>query len=130
MTPMILDVGNVARIENPSAEQVERYLRLISPQSPFVILSASEERFIQAILCDDGYRVEYREEDRQYFADVPFEQAARLFEAYRVGDTAFKDAAEWRRLTMLNGSHHPAVLIVLIALIICGIAFCVWTSLH
>jgi hypothetical protein len=40
---MILDVGNVERIENPSAEQVRLCLRLMPPEAPFVILSVPDE---------------------------------------------------------------------------------------
>ena len=85
---------------------------------------------MQAAFVDDAYRVEYREGGRQYFAKVSYEQATRLFEAYRIGDASFKDAVPWRRLTVLNDPHHPAAMIVLIALMLCGIVFAVWSAFH
>jgi len=127
---MILDARNVERIENPTAEQVEHYLRFMPPQAPFVILSASEGRFIQAAFVDDAYRVQYREGGRQSFAKVPIDDAVKLFEAYRIGDASFKDAVSWRRLTVLNDPHHPAAMIVLVALMLCGIVFAVWSAFH
>jgi hypothetical protein len=127
---MILDVGNVERIENPSAEQVEHYLGFMPPQSPFVILDASDDRFIQAAPGDEGYRVEYREEGRMYFVDVPFEQAVKLFEAYRSGDESFKDAVPWRPLRLRNVWVSNAMVIVLIALLLCVLALGVWSELR
>ena len=83
---MILDVANTKQIENPSAEQVEHYLQRLSSESPFLILDASADCFMQVTLSGiavAAYRVEYREGDRMHYATVTREQAARLIEAFR-----------------------------------------------
>jgi hypothetical protein len=133
---MILDVGNVEQFENPSAEQVKHYLHFMPPESPFVVLSASDDRsaagvrFIQAVPCDRGYHVEYREEGRMYFVEAPLEQAARLFESFRVGDESFKTAVAWRRLRLIGDRVRSVLLVGLLALLLCALGLAVWSAIR
>ena len=115
---MTLEIGNVERIENPSPDQVRHFLRFMPASAPYVILSSGDDSFIQAAPDGDDYRVEYRLDGRQYFARVPFEQAAELFEAFRAGDDTYRHAAPWRPLTVMNNPRHPAVLVGLVLIIV------------
>ena len=126
---MMLDVGDVERIEQPSAEQVRHFLRFMPPKSPFVILSASDDSFIQARPHGESYRVEYHQNGRRQFVQMPFEQAVRLFEAFRTGDDSFHHAVAWSRLSVLNDPYHPAVLVVLALLLIAFAVFSIWRAL-
>jgi hypothetical protein len=125
-----LDVGNVERIDAPSAEHVRHFLRFMPPDAPYVILAAADDSCIQATPDGEGYRVEYRDGKRQYFALVSYEQAARLFEAYRTGEQSIRQAVPWRRLSVMNDPYHPARLVVLALMLITLAALGVWFALR
>ncbi len=127
---MNLEVGNVERIEDPSGEQVDHYLRFMPPHAPFIILTAGENFFMQAIVAEDGYRVEYREGKCQFYANVSLEQASALLEAFRQGDDQFRKMAAWHRLGVLNDPYSlvPVVIVVLLLVRVTGIQ--VWKFLQ
>jgi hypothetical protein len=119
--PMTLEIGDAEKIQNPTGEQIRHYLKFMPPAAPFVILSADESRFMQAVAIADEYRVEYRDEQGQWWAQVPYEQAAALFEQYGAGDNGFRSAVAWRRMNAVElGSNK--VVIAMLALIILAIA--------
>ena len=108
---MILDIGNLERIENPTAEQIIHYLRHLASDS-FLILDADAQLFIQATLARGGrYRVEWRQEDVQRFAIVPLEQAEALLLAFARWDEAGLEAVKWRRLGLLNDPYRRSILL-------------------
>jgi hypothetical protein len=118
---MTLEIGDVEKIENPTAEQIRHYLRFMPPTAPFVILSAGETHFMQATPDRDEYRVEFRDERGQSCVVVPYEQAATLFEQYVAGDDGFRSAAAWRRMNPVELGSNKVVMAML-ALIVLAIA--------
>ena len=115
---MYLDVGDIDRIDAPTAAHVRQFLRVMPPQSPFVILSIDDDRFMQATVVGDAYRVEYRELGRQWFTLVDFDAAVDLFERYRRGDASFRTVARWRRLRRFNVVPWLVVTIVVVVAIV------------
>ena len=125
---MLLEVGNAKRISDPTPEQIDHYLRFMPPQSPFLILSAATDRFMQATPAGDLYRVELRQGKRQYYAHVSLEAAARLFQTFGRGDQAAAPGVAWRRLRVFNDPYNPAVLAAWVALLIGLAVIGVWTG--
>lgn len=123
--PMFLCVGNSERIDNPSEEQVRHFLRYMQPDAPFVILNADDDHFMQATPAGDVYRVEVRKGKRQFFAHLPFDKAALLFESFRTDNIAYEQAASWHRLGMLNDPYNVNVWIML-ALVFGTVGVLVW----
>lgn len=119
---MYLDVGDIDRIDAPTAAHVRQFLRVMPPQSPFVILSIDDDHFIQATFARDAYRVEYREMGRQWFTLVGYDAAVDLFERYRRGDGSFRTVARWRRLRTL-GAGAPLLLAVLLLIAMAGVGW-------
>jgi hypothetical protein len=122
---MTLDVGNTQIIKDPSAEQIGHYLAFMPPQARFVILSASDDFYIQACPESDRYRVEYREQSRQYFTLASLEEASHLFHQFRSGDGTFRAACRWRRLRWWNDQPRLSALTLLSLFILIMIAACV-----
>jgi hypothetical protein len=83
---LILEIGAVEKIIDPSAEQISHYLRFMPPTSPFLILSREFNTFMQATPAGDRYRLEYRQDGRQRFVIVPVNEADRLLQLYRADD--------------------------------------------
>jgi hypothetical protein len=119
---MTLDVGNLLRIENPTADVVRQHLRNLSLEAPFMILSADEERFIQAKPHSGDYRVEWHDEGELRHALVTFERAEELLLAFLRRDDAALRGGEWHVLRWFNDPYYglvaTAVLVAAILLII------------
>jgi hypothetical protein len=132
-TPMYLNVGHVERIEDPSADQVAHSLRFLPPAAPFLILSASDHVFIQAMPQGGAYRVEYRAGDHKGFVNVSLEKASELFLGFRGVPESVEAATKWRRISVFNDPTFPNALwplaVVMIA-VIAVVAWELWTFFH
>ena len=128
---MTLDVGDIDRIDDPTAEQVRQFLRVLPARSPFLILTAADGFFIQATHADgDAYRVEYRELDRQWHGRVDFDAAVDVFERFRRGDDSFRRVVRWRRLRVWNDPHSPLVVAILAVPMLALAGWGVWEMLR
>jgi hypothetical protein len=125
-----LEIGNVERIDDPSAQQVDHYLRFMPPHAPFIILTAGENFFMQAAAAENGYRVEYREGKRQFSAKVSLEQASALLDAFRQGDDQFRKLTAWHRLGVLNDPHSSVPVVIVLLLLILLVGLQVWNLLR
>ena len=127
---LILEIGAVEKITDPSAEQISHYLRLMPPTSPFLILSREFNTFMQAAPAGDRYRLEDRQDGRQRFVIVPVNEADRLLQLYRADDPSFAQSAAWRKLSVWNDPYSSASLILLSlgAIILAG--WGIWQWLH
>jgi hypothetical protein len=124
---MRFDVGNVQLIVDPSAEQVRHFLRFMPPEAPFVVLSADDGSFMQAVFAGEHYRVEYRTDKRLHVAHLPFQEAAEALEAFRRGDESYRESVAWRRVSLLNDLSRRASLIVLAGFVLLVVvALFVW----
>lgn len=128
---MTLDVGDIDRIDAPTAEQLRQFLRVLPARSPFLILTRAPGHLMQATHTDrDDYRVEYRELDRHWDAFVGYDAAVDVLERYRVGDESFRRAVRWRRLHIWNEPHSPVVVAVLAVPMLALAAWGVWEMLR
>jgi len=127
---MVLDIGNVERIDNPSSEQLSHYLRFMPPTAPFLVLSASDDTFMQATPRGDAYRVEYRTGKRHRFMHVPLDRAVELLNAFRTGDRELDALADWRRLSVFTDSTYPNALWPIVIMILVAAALSLWSALH
>jgi hypothetical protein len=118
---MILDVGNVLRIEAPSPDQVRHHLRNLPLEAPFLILSDEDDhdRFIQTRPYSGGYRVEWRDRAERRHALVTLDRAEDLLCAYlRRDEPALRGGAEWRALRWYN---DPYVGLIAAAVVVAAI---------
>ena len=106
---MILDVGNVLRLEDPKSDQVRHHLRNLPLEAPFLILwdGGGGERFIQTRPYSGGYRVEWRDSAAvRRHALVNLERAEELLCAYlRRDETVLRDGAAWHTLKWYNDPY-------------------------
>ncbi len=118
---MKLSLGELETISDPTPEQVSHYLQFMPAESPFIILESQENHFIQAIVEDGSYRVEYKDGRSQWFVKADYAKARELFWCFMDQACDISRADEWKKLTALNTPGHPAVVILLIILTIAGI---------
>jgi hypothetical protein len=107
---MILNVGNVVRIDNPTPDQVREHLRKLPLAAPFLILSDGADdgdRFIQTRPYSGGYRVEWRDGGSRRNTLVTFERAEELLCAYaRRDESAVRSGADWHAMTWFNDPYY------------------------
>lgn len=135
---MELNLGGDETVENPSVEEVRHYLKYMSVESPFVILSDGDA-FIQALHELDEYRVEYKigecknGNDDQFYCQADYELSCDLFASFLAGRDDYKTATEWKLLKLPSISTTPNPQVVLIILCILGagfIAIKVWEAFN
>lgn len=126
---MKLNLGGLETIDSPTPEQVGHYLRFMPAESPFVVLECMEGVFIQAVIEDDLYRVEYRENEVQWFVQTDYEKACELFWCFMDESCDLARSTDWKKLTAFNTPWHPAAVIGLVALITAGTVFAVLAEL-
>lgn len=126
---MRLDLGGIEAIDDPTPDQVAHYLQFMPAESPFIVLERREGDFIQALIEEGKYRVEYKENKSQWFVIVGYEKARDLFWCYMDESCELAEATAWTRLTALNTPWHPAAVIGLILLIVCFTIFAVCNEL-
>jgi hypothetical protein len=120
---MTLEIGDAEKIQNPTAEQIRHSLRSVPPAAPFIILFADDIHFMQAAPEGDEYRVEYRDDQGQWYVEVPYETAAALLEQYRAGDAGFRTAAAWQRMSAVEVGSSKLVVAMLVLIMIAAAAY-------
>ena len=117
---MRLDLGGLEELSDPTPDQVAHYLRYMPVESPFINLQRCEGQFIQAVIEEGHYRVEYREQDAQWFVKTDYKNACELFWCFMDESCELANETKWTRLTALNTPWHPLAVILLIFLIVAG----------
>lgn len=107
--PLLLQSCVGLRVQDPDAETVERAVRRLSADNWFVILEASEGRYVQvgtgsrAGVAAGGFGVEHRDgsPDRHYRCVLPdLEQVVAVFADFARGAQAWSVEAKWENLSM------------------------------
>lgn len=128
---MTLDVGDIDRIDAPTAEQVRQFLRVLPARSPFLILTAADGFFMRATHADgDDYRVEYREFDADWHATLDYDAAVDALERFRRGDASFRRLIPWRRVRVWNDPHSPLLVAILAVPMLALAGWGVWEMLR
>lgn len=131
---MTLDVGDIDRLDAPTAEQVRQFLRVPPPRAPYLVLTADGGLTMQATLAPPGehYRVEYRDVDgrRWHAATLDFDAAFDVLERFRRGDASFRRVIAWRRHHAWEDAHSPAVLALVGVPVLALAAWGVWEMLR
>ena len=106
---MELDLGGLETITGPTPEEVLHYLRHMRVDSPFIVLSKDEGSFIQAVYesKNSRYRVEYKQDGRQFVVKTDYEHAASIFLCWMDDSCEIKEQASWKKLTVFNTPFHP-----------------------
>lgn len=112
---MLLNVGNDQLIEDPTPEQIGRYLRDPPADAPFVILESDHERYVQATPAGDAFRVEWRQETLHRFMLAPADVAEQALLAFRRCDEPALETFPWRRLRPWNDPHRGFAIAAVIA---------------
>lgn len=99
---MRLDLGGIETIANPTPEQVAHHLQFIPAESPYIILERGEGEFVQACVEAGQYRVEYKENDLQWFVFVEYEKALSIFEIFLTNAGDISDMARWKKLNLAD----------------------------
>jgi hypothetical protein len=115
---MILDIGNVLRVEDPRPDEVRDHLHNLPLEAPFLILSdgQDDQRFIQTRPYSGGYRVEWRDGAERWHALVTLGGAEDLLCAYLRRDKgALHGGAEWRALRWYNDPYYGLIVAAVIS---------------
>ncbi len=100
---MELDYCGDEKIQDPSLDEVfERLTRLTDNVNSFLILAREEQRYIQTIVTETGFHVEYRDgSEAEHYStprsDLRLDEVMELFALYYKGDPAFRDAGGFTR---------------------------------
>jgi hypothetical protein len=123
---MVLEVGNVVRVENPSPEQVRQQLRTLPLEAPLLTLAEDDKakRFIQTRPYSGGYRVEWRDGSSRRHALVTFDRVEDLLCAYlRRDESAVRKGANWRGVHWFNDPFPWLILAAVVSAAILVIVF-------
>lgn len=125
---MVLDVGNIERIDDPTDDQIADRLRILPIPAPFAILSADDELYIQTTPADGGYRVELRQGSTTRFAVLTLGQVESLFKAFRRWDEPVIEAVQWKHLTVWNDPYRGLIFLMIAVIVIAAVS--IWSSLR
>lgn len=126
---MKLDLGGQETISDPTPEQVAHYLRFTPAQSPFIILDRCEGEFVQAIAEEDVYRVEYKQDEIQWFTDVDYDKAVSIFDAFLHESGNIHEMAAWEKLDLSYPAATKWIVLVFVLIMLGFLGLGVWLEL-